>query len=340
MTAELELQKKKQKLEEKIEKTAQEIFALGEGDFEKENHSAEWKTLCTKLADVVWRYAGLVFGKIKIENCTVEIMNCVTNSLHAFKCDAGNKYINYISAALKKEIRRAGEKQKVEDARGGVTLPEQKERFIKKMIRLAEACEKDIHEAETQEWLALHFSTAKKKVTVEEIRVLIKLYENANAASLDAPLAGEENFSLHEKLADEKIATPLDALLQSADNAERIDKIDSLLEKIDSVFEKQQDRTKDYISALVTRQLLEEFSNVQKIGVSKGFSNGEIVKLLRDRKIAETEKAQKLLEKFLADELPTQQDVAAMFAKDKTDASRAVKKFLEKLRESVNWNEY
>lgn len=340
MTAESELQNKKQKLEEKIENTAREIFALGEGNVEKENHSAEWKTLCTKLADVVWKYAGLVFGKTKIENCTVEIMNCVTNSFHAFKCDAENKYINYISAALKKEIRRANEKHSVDDERAGIMFSDKKLHRMRQILRDAESYGKDIQKAETQKWLALHFSTAKKKVTVEEIRVLIKLYENANAASLDAPLAGEENFSLHEKLADEKIATPLDALLQSTYEVERIDKIDSLLEKIDSVFEKQQDRTKDYISALVTRQLLEEFSNVQKIGVSKGFSNGEIVKLLRDRKIAETEKAQKLLEKFLADELPTQQDVAAMFAKDKTDASRTVKKFLEKLRESVNWNEY
>lgn len=81
----------------------------------------------------------------------------------------------------------------------------------------------------------------------------------------------------------------------------------------------------------MTRQLLEEFSNVQKIGAGKVFSSDKIVEVLCHRKIASTEKAQALLEKYLTGELLSQQDVAATFGKDKIDASRTVKKFLEKL---------
>lgn len=321
MTAESELQNKKQKLEEKIEKTAQEIFSLGEGNVEKENHSAEWKTLRTKLADAVWKYAGLVFGKTKIENCTVEIMNCVTNSLHAFKCDAENKYINYISAALKKEIRRANEKRSVAAECVGILFPDKKLHKMRQILRDAESYGKDIHKAETQNWLAERFG-----ITLEELHSLIQMQEAQTVRSLDAPLAnadgssgGENNFSLLDTISDLRYDT-------LPEKFELQEKLQTALSKIDNAFDSLQDRTKPYIAALVTRQLLEEFSVVKELTAS------EIASLLENKKFASSTEVKIAIEKFLqCGEILEQQQVAQKFGKDKTDASRVVKKFLQKL---------
>ena len=53
--------------------------------------------------------------------------------------------------------------------------------------------------------------------------------------------------------------------------------------------------------------------------------------LILEKAFSETQEAKKVIELFQDDTLPIQEEVASWFGKDKTDASRTMKKFLKKM---------
>ena len=130
----------KQRLEERIQATATEIFSLAETARRDENE--EFKSLKAKLATHIWKWCGAVFGSKRTGNAGVEIMECIKRSLSSFKGEATG-YMNYIAAALKKEIRRAAVKTALEE-RCLIHLPDKKQRMIKQFLHFAKRCGKDI----------------------------------------------------------------------------------------------------------------------------------------------------------------------------------------------------
>ena len=103
-----------------------------------------------------------------------------------------------------------------------------------------------------------------------------------------------------------------------------MEELNSCIEKMNNVYLKSQDRTKKYLSALITRQFLFGAENAN-IEIKKALA------LIRKKPFADTQEARKVIELFLKNTLPTQEDVASWFDRDKTDASRTMRKFLEKL---------
>ncbi|MBR1713932.1 MAG: hypothetical protein IJ717_03180 [Treponema sp.] len=87
-------------------------------------------------------------------------------------------------------------------------------------------------------------------------------------------------------------------------------------------------RTKTYISALITSQFLCEAE-------SANIEIENALDLIRKKTFAETQEARKVIELFQKNELPTQEEVASWFGKDKTDASRTMRKFLDKIKPSL-----
>ena len=108
----------KEKLEFKIEKTAKEILSLKESSC---CDDSEYKTLLTKMSDLIWRWSKIVFGE-KTKNASVEIMKCIERSLKNFN---GNDYIKYISVALRNEINNANKKNQL-FKKQQISIPEKK----------------------------------------------------------------------------------------------------------------------------------------------------------------------------------------------------------------------
>ncbi len=313
---------KKKVLEAKIKETAEKILVFDISARNEEN--AEFITLRTKIARDIWRWAALVYSKYRLQNATIEIMNCVKLSLTAFHGKAED-YIKYISAALKQEIGRANYRN-TDFEQNIIELPEQKKRIIIKILQDAQEYGKDIEQTEIQQKLAGMFDCEEK-----EIAELVALYFQSKVQSENAVSSNGDKFLLLDSAAAleaNRYKKPDEEVISQFEQNEIISKINNFLFDIDKLFcTKSQDRTKPYLSALLLQQVLSDLKNCVKI------DNKHISNLLKNRDFAQTEKAQNILERFLSnDELPTQKEVAAMFRRDKTDASRTINKFKEKLK--------
>ena len=108
------------------------------------------------------------------------------------------------------------------------------------------------------------------------------------------------------------------------------DHIECCLQLIDVAFAASQDRTKPYLSALLTHRVLCELDAAKT-------DSAVIAEVLHNTRFADTEHGRTLIRLFFeAENLPTQEDIAAQFGKDKTDASRTIHKFLQKVRQRVS----
>ena len=302
----METNQQREKLECKITEIFSELLLLKE---KNKQESEEFNSLRTKLAGNIWKWASGVFQKAGVQNAGEEIMKCVNLSITSFDGSA-EKYISYISVSIKNEIRRANEKLKLFES-SAISFPQKKQ-----MIRWAEQYGKNISDLEVQERLAGIFGTSKSEIN--ELLRLQKQSKTTGEKSVDED--GNEYSVLDDKSVYQKSGcgdVDFDSLIE-------LEGLDSCVEKINDAYLNSQERTKTYISALITRQFLCEAES----------ANIEIetaLDLIRKKTFAETQEARKVIELFQKNELPTQEEVASWFGKDKTDASRTMRKFLKKM---------
>ncbi len=300
----------KKQLEERIEKTVFQFLS-----------DSESLSLKTKLAGDLWNWAKLVFGEERVKNAGREIFECVNRSLTNFHGKAKD-YIKYISASLKKEIFRANKNNAIFEKQV-VSLPEKKNRLLWQIKRYAEENNIDIAKIDVQEKLSVIFGCSGA-----EISKLILWNERSNVQSENAICETGEEISLFDSkeiFEASLYESPEDFVISKAEKAEIQNKIKSVVSRIGEEFCKKQERVKPYLSALITRQILFELekSQIEKLFVSD---------LISDCGFAKFEKATEIVEDYFASgKISTQEEVAAMFGKNKTDASRMMRAFLDKL---------
>ncbi len=98
-----------------------------------------------------------------------------------------------------------------------------------------------------------------------------------------------------------------------------------LLEIIDKCFLNKQERVKKYLSALLTHKLFDAIS------ILENYNNNIDFQFISSKLYQELNAINK------PQAFPKQQDIAKRFGKDKTDASRALKKFFIDVEKSVNF---
>ena len=305
----------KKQQEAKIIRIATELFPFVQ---QKNTACAEFLTLRAKLTDAVWRWALLTFNPEKIENAAIEIMECVNRSVLSYEGTAEH-YINYLARSLKQEINRANIKLHTFHSEI-IPLPENKRRKRNQLCAAAAHYGKDIERVETQVWLA--------KQTGCQISEIIKLMQWQLQTAVQSEHIDSENSKGYSLFDSAAVCThsgykAVDACLIEQDHIERS------LRLIDAAFAASQDRTKPYLSALLTHRVLCELDAAK-------VDQETITGILSNKTFAGTEHGRKLIRLFFeAEAFPTQEDIAKQFGKDKTDASRTIHKFLQKVRQKV-----
>ena len=296
----------------KIIKTVSELLPFIQSS---NTASVEFLTLRTKLANAVWQFAALTFGTANIENASVEIMECVNRSVLSYKGTAEH-YINYIASALKHEIIRANGKLHTFNT-VTISLPDNKQRKLRQLYSFAEQYGKDINTAATQIWLA-----ERTGYPVSEIAQLIKWKFRTTVKSEYSMSKDGEEISLFEYIvpAAHTGDSPTEAYLLEKFTLEHV------LQTVDAAFTASQDRTKPYLSALLTHRVLCELDAAK-------VDSTVIAVVLRNTRFSYTKHGRTLIRLFFeAASFPTQEDIAAQFGKDKTDASRTISVFIKKLQ--------
>ncbi|UTC44875.1 hypothetical protein [Treponema sp. OMZ 857] len=302
----------KQQQEAKIIRIAAELFPFVQ---QKNTACMEFLTLRAKLTDAVWRWALLTFNPEKIENATLEIMECVNRSVLSYEGSAEH-YIHYLARSLKQEINRANIKLHTFHSEI-IPLPENKRRKWNRLCAAAAHYGKDIERVETQVWLAKQTG-----YTVNEIAPLIEWKAQTTMQSEHIDSENGNGYSLFDSatVCIQNGYKTADAFLIEQDH------IEHCLRLIDAAFTASQDRTKPYLSALLTHRVLCELDAAKT-------DSAVIAEVLHNTRFADTEHGRTLIRLFFeAENLPTQEDIAAQFGKDKTDASRTISSFIKKLQ--------
>lgn len=238
-----------------------------------------------------------------------------------------NDFISYFEVSIKEEFEHSMCKNKRIEKNQGTGISEKKQRIysdynrFKTAVQMCAKNRKDLTESRIQE---LYISTSNHyEITIEKLREIILAVSNASV------LLESDTISTSDE--EEGTATVFYSLAGADsveknlfDKAKKIDEIAQTLLALDKEYSCAQERTKPYLSALLMRQILSELKSAR-------IDSNQVVSLLGNSAFAQTEKAQIILKRFLSDdELPKQEEVAAMFGRDKTDASRTIQKFQKK----------
>lgn len=315
------MDKDKNQLEIKINKTAIDIFSLKKSD---DFDESEYKTLFTKLSDLIWRWAKITFGQ-KIENASSEIMECIKRSLSSFK-EGENEYVKYISASLKIEIEKANRKNQLSE-RELIRIPEKKRIRINQIFKYAEGYGKSLESNSDLKKMASVFN-----LSDFDLKELLQWKHQAGVLQ-DYVISNDgKEFSLIESQISSQsfVFNPEDVFLNKEINKNIENRINDFLSLVDEVFVQEKEKTenqkksKQYVGALITRQIMEDLSKIHTIDQTK------ICKMLNKKRFTD----QTVLELFKQEKLISQQEIAAWYNKDKTDASRKLKTFWQKLQEN------
>lgn len=317
------MDKDKNQLEIKINKTAIDIFSLKKSD---DFDESEYKTLFTKLSDLIWRWAKITFGQ-KVENASIEIMECIKRSISSFN---GNleEYIKYISAGLKKEINNANKKNQVFE-KELIKIPEKKRRLINSILKYAKSSGKNVDNQEDLKHIAIVF-----RLEYSDLKNLLLCESQAEVLQDNTTSSDGEEYSLIDSFISEHnyIYDPETNFFIKHEKQEFEKKAEKLFCLVEDLYLQEKDKTenqksaKQYLSSLITRQLLDELSKVNI------FDKEKICELLDKKDFVD----KSMIQSFKDNKLPTQQEVAAWYNKDKTDASRKLKTFLQKLQEKLS----
>lgn len=317
------MDKDKNQLEIKINKTAIDIFSLKKSD---DFDESEYKTLFTKLSDLIWRWAKITFGQ-KVENASIEIMECIKRSISSFN---GNleEYIKYISAGLKKEINNANKKNQVFE-KELIKIPEKKRRLINSILKYAKSSGKNVDNQEDLKHIAIVF-----RLEYSDLKNLLLCESQAEVLQDYSTSSDDEEYSLidcfvskHNYIYDPETTVSINNKKQEFEK-----KAEKLFCLVEDLYLQEKDKTenqksaKQYLSSLITRLLFDELSKVNN------FDKEKICESLDKKDFVD----KSMIQPFIDNKLPTQQEVAAWYNKDKTDASRKLKTFLQKLQEKLS----
>ncbi|PID27388.1 MAG: hypothetical protein CR982_05440 [Candidatus Cloacimonadota bacterium] len=294
---------KKERYEEEIEELSVLFFSFDKID---KGLSREREKVKLKLWIVLWNYYKSIYTDKKIELYSGVINETIANCFISYKIDSETPFLYYTNSAIKKEIERESQK----DSYKGIKIPQKTEKNGRRLKKLAKqkGLTEDYQIVDLGKSLGLEIDDIQEAIDFNKTKSNLTISDNYKSDKC-------EEISIIDKVAYEKY-TP-ENIFENRENCLNI------LEVIESTFLKKQHRVQKYLSALLTFYFFDDLISLE---------NKEI------------ELTYKFIDKVLFNELnslsynhslPNQKDIAKRFGKDKTDASRTLRKFLNEIK-SVN----
>lgn len=289
---------------------ADEFFALPKDDA---SVSAVRNTVKEKLFIVLWKYYTQVQYKACESNgekiCEVysgiigiTIASCMEN----YKYNTHYNFLHYVNAAVKNEISRERQRNYLQ----GIKVPQKIKRLWHDLSNLATS--KQIPLDDRKNIFAIGVMLGKNEAEIQQaidygMMTITSNIMHVNGKEIDVFDTITSNALVPEEIFERQEA-----------NIKHIEQF----KFIDAVFSKKQDRVKKYLSALLTLELYKALLLVfETQGKEEKFSFIDKT-LFNELHVKELHR----------EKLPTQQEIARRFSKDKTDASRALNNFLAEVK--------
>lgn len=291
----------KSTLETNIEKTAHKLIIMNDSD-------SDFRIERIKLGSLIWEWAQIKFGS-RIENAGVEIMQCIDSSIKNY-CEESGAYLDYLFVSLKNAIQKA-DSEGIRKETYVLHLPSDKQRQIRNIKRLAENLKINIKSLETHGILSDMLG-----YPIEDVRNLLVCDDECKICGEFVKNSHGEEISIWEQISGSPNENPETKLLQK-------EKIKDYFAVIDETYKKEKDSTsgqkkeKKYLGALLTYTVCYELTGKNLV------EHESLKNYLQQTSFFVIE----IFELFFKDCSCSQQNIARLFGKEKSDASRKIKKF-------------
>lgn len=305
---------KKENFESEIKYLADEFFSISKED---NNLASKRNTLKEKLWIALWRYykeiqyTGYEYDdEIIAEKYSDVINSTIAKTMEAYKIEKEAPFLHYVNAAVKNEISRERQKNYLH----GLKVPQKILRQWKLLVHLAHSSGIDIRDINKMRELGSMLSYSKN--VLEQVLDFGKVTIYSDIITID----GKERSVFDQLKSD--IGNPENEL-------EKTEELEAVLHRftiMDNFFRKKQERVKKYLSALLTLKFYSDLVILTKMnGRKEEFAFVDIELYVELEEI-----------EFKGITLPSQQDIASLFGRDKTDASRTLNEFLKEIEEKVS----
>ena len=296
----------KQKKEEEILAIFNKIQAI------TDKESLDYKKLLQKIYAPIWDWTLMCFKEEDVCKACIEITHCVRRSVEKYKEEEGSSYIGFLYSCLATEIRHKKEKAEVKKFR--MCTKDEYNRAVE-LVNKAKQLGKDPSNVNVQAWLA-----KQSGLTPDEVKALVIKYHQSQLVEeqIRDMEDGSETSIFETEAVHNNYLTPEQSLFKTEYALEDIS-------KIEKVFDKCQERQKEYLSTFITLRLLQV--------LERTFLIAQIVELLQERSFLDVD----LIKNFLSHEaLPSQGELAAKYGKDEGYISNRISEFFEKVHKKIS----
>lgn len=216
---------------------------------DRETQTIAYKREALKMVKYLYLYL-ISINADKYSEYGLEITQTAERCIKNYTKESGD-FLNYFNSAISKEYRKAFSNKRFSEQHGGVHIPEQERRIINKFIKLAET--KGVYDLSDDVVNKISETTG---IKWERIRECISLYQNSFVVE-DTYTDDEGNeSSIFDYIASDKL---------TEDSIIELDAAKELLEKVDEVFKKRQDRQKPLLSKLITAKISQQLQSDEKL---------------------------------------------------------------------------
>ena len=295
---------------EKKEKEILEIFNRINAVEDKE--SLEYKKLFQRIYSPIWNWALICFSEDDVRKAGVEIFHCIKRSLKNYEEKSESSYIGYLYSCLDFEIRRKREKAEVKKFR--MCTKGEYSRAVE-LVNKATKLGKNPSNVNVQNWLA-----KQSGLSSDEVKDLIFKYYQSQIVEeqIKENEEGDEISIFETEIVHNNYLTPEQEVFKTEYALED-------LAVIEHVFNRCQERQKEYLSSFITLRLLQV--------LERTFLIAQIIELLQTRTFLDVD----LLKIFLSHEaMPTQGELAAKYGKDEGYISNQITEFFKKVQNKIS----
>lgn len=265
---------------------------------DRETEHSAYRREALKMAEYLYCYLMSV-NPYKYEMYGVEIVDVAKRCIKNYDPDSG-RFLNYFTAAWKKEYSHICGNEILEKKFHGMKLSELDKRMIKKYMRLLSKMGRFEDDDEKYAKIA-----ELMEISVEEVQQAAVAAEVTVAGGVTYNTEGEE-ASVFDNTADEFIIEEYFESLAS---------MAAILDKIEIVYCGLQERQKPIVSDMLTIKIGLDIYEIEKISKEYSFISRDVAQQIKRTGI-----------------IPAQRDIAEKYGKNEASISRTIKEFLLKVK--------
>lgn len=229
----------------------------------RETQAIAYKREALKMVEYLYLYLTSI-NEDKYSEYGLEITQTAHRCIKNYTSEAGD-FLNYFNAAMAKEYRKAYAIKHQAEQHGGVHIPEQDQRIIRKILKMAEA--QGTYDFDDNFIFKISEVTG---INEKQVKEYIVSYQNSFIVNDTYTNDDGEEGSLFDYIADSDGAD---------DKIIELDSATDLIQKIELVFSKRQERQKPLLSKLLTAKIvgqLIDYPDLLVVAKKTTFFNNDI----------------------------------------------------------------